>query len=492
MKNRYITLLMAGTLMFSVSCSNDFLEVAPTENISTADLALYNNDEGAKSFVTSAYAQLLEWDTSSFAWIGMTSITSDEADKGSDPGDAGSDKNLMDALTFDSSSGSVSDVFKGNYEGINKCNQALKYLPLLDNASQALRDRLIAETKFLRAYYYFNLVRCFGGVPIVDHVPDPASEADNVTLLTRKSATEVYAQIEKDLKDAIAGLPAKSAYGTSDIGRASKGAALGLMTKVALYQKKWADVITYGTQISGYSLTPSYSDIFKISGENNQESLFEIQSIGGPSGSTNLTSPGIKQYSQVQAPRGAGGWGWGFNTPSNTLLNAYETGDLRKDATIMFRGQTLYDGVILPSTVSNPMYNYKAYSPSFSGNDFASQNLRVIRYADVLLMLAEAYNEQGNTAQAITLVNQIRTRAGLGNTGASSLSDVRLAIWKERRFELAMEHDRWFDLIRTGQAQSAMAADGKTFVVGKHEVFPLPSSFMLQAAKYSQQNPGYN
>jgi len=491
MKNKYITLALVGSIFFSVSCSRDFLEVPPTEAISTSNLELYNNDEGAKGFVNAAYAQLLEWDTTSFAWIGMTSITSDEADKGSDPGDAGSDKDLMDALTFDSSSGSVSDVFKGNYEGINKCNQAIQYLPLLTNANQALRNRLTAEAKFLRAYYYFNLVRCFGGVPIMDHVPNPASQEDNIALLTRKTKEEVYGQIEKDLKDAIEGLPDKSAYGAADLGRATKGAALGLMTKVALYQKKWNDVITYGTQITGYSLTPDYAEIFKISGENNQESIFEIQSVGGTVDSQ-LSNPGIRQYSQVQAPRGAGGWGWGFNTPSQTLINAYETGDTRKAATIMFAGQTLYDGRLLPATVSNPQYNYKAYSPSFSGENYASQNLRVLRYAEVLLMLAEAYNEQGNTSQAITLVDQIRNRAGLPDTEASSQSDVKLAIWKERRFELAMEHDRWFDLIRTGQAQAAMAADGKTFVVGKHEVFPLPSNFMIQAANYSTQNPGYN
>ena len=239
MKKIYISVFALSTLFFS-SCEDKFLDVDQTETISTADLALFNNDEGAKSFVTSIYSKFLEWNMSSFSWNGMSSIASDDADKGSSPGDTGTDKDLMDALTYNPSSISVQEVFEANYQGINRCNQALYYIPQLNNADEDLRARLIGEAKFLRAYMYFTLVKCYGGVPIVDHVPNPSSEADRIMQLTRKTKEEVYAFIEQDLTDAMAVLPQKSAYPANEKSRASLGAAKALMAKVALYQKKMA------------------------------------------------------------------------------------------------------------------------------------------------------------------------------------------------------------------------------------------------------------
>lgn len=486
---RYIILVSTLLLVTSAtqSCSNDFLDVKPTEQLSTQDLSELNNNVGAESLITSIYAKFLDWNMSSFAWIGISSITTDDADKGSSPGDAGSDKDLLDALTFTATTPSFKDVWEGNYQAINRSNQALQYLPQLTNADQALRSRLTGEAKFLRAFAYFTLVRSFGGVPLVDHVPAAGNENDRLMTLTRKSKEEIYAFIEQDLNEAIALLPDKSTYTGNNVGRASKGAAFALLAKVSLYQKKWQQVVNNCNLVTGYSLTPDFAEIYKISGENNQESIFEIQGKGG------LNQPGIQQYSQVQGARGAGGWGWGFNTPSQSLVDAYNAeGDTeRRNATIIFRNSTLYDGRIVPATVENPYYNYKAYSSAFTGSDDSDANIRYLRYAEVLLMKAEAMNEMGQTGAAVPFLNQVRNRAGLANTTAVSQADVRTAIWKERRLELAFEHDRWFDLVRTGQAQAAMSANGKTFVVGKHEVFPLPSSFMLEAGGLSAQNPGY-
>lgn len=473
------------SLLMTYSCSDEFLDVPLTENISTSDLTLYNNDEGAKSFVTAIYNKFTDWNMSSFSWVGMTSIASDDADKGSSPGDTGTDKDLMDALTYNASSLSVREVFEGQYDGINRCNQALYYIPQLDKASPALRDRLQAEAKFLRAFMYFNLVRLYGGVPIVDHVPNPSLQEDVTMQLTKKSVAEVYAFIKSDLEVAIASLPNKSAYSSSDLGRATREAALFLRAKVALYEQDWQGVLNYTDQISGFSLTPSYAEIFRISGENNNESIFEVQGYGlNP-------AKGIAGYSVSQGARGAGGWGWGFNTPSQSLVNAYEAGDERMGATIMFAGSTvLWDtGLVVPATVENPRYNYKAYAGSTSGNWESDVNIRYMRYAEVLLMIAEAKNELGQ--DPTSELNAVRNRAGLSNSTAVGQSNLRIAIWKERRVELAMEHDRWFDLVRTGQAQAAYAADGKTFVVGKHELFPLPQIFINQAQGYSIQNPMY-
>lgn len=484
MKKLIIPIFTLSALFFA-GCNEDFLDVEQNEAISTADLALYNNNDGAKSFITSIYSKFLDWNMTSFSWNGMSSIASDDADKGSSPGDTGTDKDLMDALTYNPSSLSVEEVFVANYEGINRCNQALAIIPQLDQADPALRNRLIGEAKFLRAFMYFNLVRLYGGVPVVDHVPNPSLEADRVMQLTRKSKAEVYAFIEQDLTDAIASLPDKSAYPANEKSRASVGAAHALMAKVALYQEKWQEAINHCNAVTGYSLVSDYGSQYRLSGEFDNESVFEISGVGA------APSKGIQGYSASQGARGAGGWGWGFNTPSESLLNAYEAGDLRKDATIIFAGTTLYDGRFVPTTVENPRYNYKAYSSNYTDGWETDVNIKYLRYAEVMLIKAEAMNELGQTSAAITIVNDIRNRAGLGNTPAVSQTDVRTAIWKERRLELAFEHDRFFDLVRTGQAQAAMAIHGKTFVVGKHELFPLPQKFINQAGGLSVQNPNY-
>lgn len=470
---------------FFTGCSNDYLDVDQTESISTSDLELFNNDAGAATFVTAIYSKFLDWNMTSFSWIGLSSIASDDADKGSSPGDTGSDKDVMDALTYNPSSPSTSEIFAANYEGINRCNQALSIIPQLDKADPALRARLLGEAKFLRAFMYFTLVKTYGGVPIIDHLPNPSSDEDRIMQLTRKSSEEIYAYIESDLNDAIAVLPNKSAYSAAEKGRASKGAAYALLAKVNLYQKNWQKVVDNCNLVTGYSIVPDYASMFRLAGENDAESIFEIQGTGS------TPAKGISGYSNTQGARGAGGWGWGFNTPSQSLVNAYEAGDVRKNATIIFRGTTLYDGRVVPTTVENERYNYKAYSSAYTDAWETDVNIKYLRYAEVVLMKAEALNELGQTSEAIPLLNQIRNRAGLGNTPAVSKAEVRTAIWKERRVEMAFEHDRFFDLVRTGQAVAAFAVDGKTFVAGKHELFPLPQAFITQAKGLSIQNPGY-
>jgi hypothetical protein len=484
MKKIYISMFALSAYFFS-GCSNDYLDVDQTESISTKDIELFNNDEGAATFVTAIYSKFLDWNMTSFSWIGLSSIASDDADKGSSPGDTGSDKDLMDALTYNASTPSTSEIFAANYEGINRCNQALSIIPQLDKADSALRARLLGEAKFLRAFMYFTLVKTYGGVPIIDHLPNPSSEEDRVMQLTRKSSEEVYAYIENDLNDAIAALPNKSAYPASERGRASKGAAYALLAKINLYQENWQKVVDNCNLVTGYSIVSDYASMYRLAGENDAESIFEIQGTGS------VPAKGISGYSNTQGARGAGGWGWGFNTPSVSLVNAYEEGDVRKGATIIFAGTTLYDGRVVPLTVENPRYNYKAYSSAFTDGWETDTNIKYLRYAEVLLMKAEALNELGQTTEAIPLLNQIRTRAGLANTTAVLQGDVRTAIWKERRVEMAMEHDRFFDLVRTGQAQAAFAVDGKTFVTGKHELFPLPQAFIAQTGGLSTQNPGY-
>lgn len=471
--------------IFLSGCSDDYLDVNETESILTEDIELFNSNEGAATFTTAVYNKFLDFSMSSFSWVGMTSIASDDADKGSSPGDTGSDKDLMDALTYNPSSPSTSEIFRANYEGINRANRAISIIPTLDKADANIRERLVGEAKFLRAFMYFTLVKAYGGVPVIDHVPNPASEEDRLMQLTRKTPAEVYAFIEKDLTEAAAILPLKSAYSVSEKGRVSQGAAYALLAKINLYQKNWQKVVDNCNLVTGYSLVANYASMFRLAGENDAESIFEIQGTG------TVPIKGIAGYSNIQGARGAGGWGWGFNTPSQSLLNAYEANDVRKNATIIFAGTTLYDGRVVPTTVENPMYNYKAYSSSFTDAWETDTNIKYLRFAEVILMKAEALNELGQTADAIVVLNQIRNRAGLANSTAVSQSDLRTAIWKERRVEMAFEHDRFFDLVRTGQAAAAFTIHGKNFATGKHEVFPLPQAFIDEAGGLSTQNPGY-
>ena len=480
--NNKIIFCLLATASF-LSCGKKFLN-EPPRTVTIQDLL--NSSDGALRLIAAVYNKLYAWEEHSFSWIGISSITSDDADKGSDPGDSGTDKNDLDNWTFTPSAISFSEVWISNFEGIGRATYALKFLPDINTPD---RDRFIGEAKLLRAYFYFNLVRTFGGVPKIDNVLQ--SEVDIETASTRASAADIYAYIESDLNDAITKLPVNVA--AAENGRVTRGAAQALLAKVSLYQKKWAQAKSMADAViaSGqYSLLTDYSKIWREAGEFSSESIWEVNAIG--------TTPnkGIEGYFVVQAPRGDNGLGWGFNTPTQDLVNAYEPGDVRKAATIMFAGQTLWDGFVVSPLASNPRYNYKSYvsktKESFNGDDWNSnKNLRILRYGEVLLIKAEAENELGNIGPAQSALNQIRNRAGLPNTTAATQTDLRNAIYKERRVEMAFEHDRMFDLRRTGRAGVVLRAHGKPYVDGKHDLFPIPQHEIDLSNGKLMQNPGY-
>ncbi len=480
--NNKIIFCLLATASF-LSCGKKFLN-EPPRTVTIQDLL--NSSDGALRLIAAVYNKLYAWEEHSFSWIGISSITSDDADKGSDPGDSGTDKNDLDNWTFTPSAISFSEVWISNFEGIGRATYALKFLPDINTPD---RDRFIGEAKLLRAYFYFNLVRTFGGVPKIDNVLQ--SEVDIETASTRASAADIYAYIESDLNDAITKLPVNVA--AAENGRVTRGAAQALLAKVSLYQKKWAQAKAMADAViaSGqYSLLTDYSKIWREAGEFSSESIWEVNAIG--------TTPnkGIEGYFVVQAPRGDNGLGWGFNTPTQDLVNAYEPGDVRKAATIMFAGQTLWDGFVVSPLATNPRYNYKSYvsktKESFNGDDWNSnKNLRILRYGEVLLIKAEAENELGNIGPAQSALNQIRNRAGLPNTTAATQTDLRNAIYKERRVEMAFEHDRMFDLRRTGRAGVVLRAHGKPYVDGKHDLFPIPQHEIDLSNGKLMQNPGY-
>lgn len=444
--------------------------------------------------VTSIYANLRTWNNTAFAAICIENMGSDDAVKGSVPNDA-TFINMYDNFTVDPSEGQLGGFWTGQYQNINFCNQVIDNVPNI-NMDAGLKARYIAEAKFVRAYSYFRLERAFGNIPLVVKLPSTAAELNPV----QAEPAAVWAAIEKDLTDAASVLPVS--YGPADVGRATKGAALALHAKVALYQGKWSDVVNYTNQVTAlnvYSLFPDFYAMFRIPNENCSESIFEIQ-CNYLSGNGSLSN---SQYSQVQGNRDAGA-GWGFNVPTQDLINAFEPGDPRLQFTVMMAGTTTPSGDAVPLAQSGAptTYNMKSYVPfplALADNQGADQNVRVIRYADVLLMNAEANANLGNSADALASLEKVRARARAQSADPSNTlpeitttdkSALLTAILHERRVELAMENERYFDLIRTGNAATVLGPLG--WHANKNEHWPIPQREIDNSGGILKQNPGYN
>lgn len=486
--NNLIRLAVMATIVLLVpSCKRSFLDVPPQGQQPSEQF--WKDEADATKAVNAMYGNLREWKQVAFAAIAIESLGSDDAEKGSDPSDA-TFLNKFDNFTATSTEGQILDFWNGQYQEINLTNQVIDNLPNI-NMDANLKARYIAEAKFLRAYSYFRLVRAFGDVPLRLSTPKSAAEYN----IPRTPKAQVWAAIETDLRDAATVLP--QSYPANQVGRATKGAALALHAKAAMYQKKWADVLALTNQVMtmGYSLFPNFEQQFRIQNENNQESIFEIQAsyVAGNCDQSN------SQYSQVQGVRGVARGGWGFNVPTTDLSNSFDPNDPRRDATIIFRGETTPQGDAIPTTVPNPMYNQKSYVPfghptNQNCNEGSEQNIRVIRYAEVLLMNAEAANELGNQTQARQSLNLVRARARGGNPAilpdvtTNDQAQLRLAIWNERRWELGMEFDRYFDVIRQGRAAQIFGPKGWT---QKYEVWPIPQNEIDISAGVLTQNPGH-
>jgi len=471
-KLKIAALTLATGFMFA-SC-DDFVEDV---EVTVPEAENSEEDFEPVNFLTGVYGMHTDF-SYAFSYLGITEMISDNADKGSSPTDSGTDKRELDNLTHTSSSVSVRAMWTQWYKTIGRASQTIALTQEYTGQSAAPAQRVIAEAKFLRALNYFWLVRSFGDVPL-----------QHIDLIDRAPASEVYAYIEQDLTEAIAALPNKNEYSNLDVGRASKGSAQGLLAKVYLYQEKWqqaADMANNLITSGQYDLEPDYATVWRTSSENGPESVFEIQARG------EIPQHGVQQYSQTQGARGPSGWGWGFNSPSQNLEDAFNAeGDvIRRDATIIFAGETLFDGREVSASVENPRYNEKAYSSANAGQSDGDKNVRILRFSEILLIRAEALNELGQSAAALVPLNRVRARVNLPAVTTTDQTALRPLIWKERRLELAMEHDRFYDLVRTGQAKTALAADGKTFIEGKHELFPIPNDQLVQTPEMTQ-NPGW-
>ena len=505
--------LAAAVLLLIVTvagCKKGFLDTQRQGGYD-ADNYPYPGGSGPyDQFIFGAYNELRSFNVHSQSFITATSIRSDDADKGSTPADGGAAAIDMDNFPVTPSNSFCNTLWLGYYGLINKCNSTIKEVNTntLIVATDQVKRQTIAEAKFMRGYAYFMMVRLFGRVPLIDSLFTNPALQNNVP---QSSAAQLYTFIESDLTYAAANLPAIWNAITFP-GRLTSGAANGLLAKVYLTQKKWQQAMDAANlvMLSGqYDLSTPFDKIFREEGENSRESVFEVQATASASFPT---SNGV-QYAQIQGVRGSGAFdlGWGWNSPSTYLEAAYEANDPRKNRTILYTStattsyQTIY-GETLPVGLPNPRYNNKVYSnPSLRasiGNRFGYwMNIRILRYADVVLMYAEAANEVGGAANitaARNALNTVRLRARNGNSTilpdvtSTDQATLRDAIRRERRVELAMEHDRFFDLVRWGIAAATLNASGKpNFIDSRDVLLPIPQTQIDLSAGVLTQNPGY-
>jgi len=490
----YISLIIVA--FFLASCS-DFLDKEPYEDPSAEVLS---DKESAMALVNGAYQPLQRPKLYNMR-IWTLDIIAGNSEVGAGGGTDGIE--TVDIANFVTATDNAAalDIWRGPNPGILYCNTVLESVPSMD-IEQSLKNRCIGEAKFLRAHYYFILVQLFGDVPLAVTTPKPG---DNLKP-TRTDKMTIYNEvIIPDLKEAIELLPPREEYSGSDIGRASKGAAAGMLAKVYLTLGRYSESLEMCNRVEtlGYTLNPDYSDCFggEARNKNTEESLFEVQYYGLTKADFWNDENQACWLSTYMGPRNSGwvGGAYGWNQPTQEFADLYEVGDLRKDKTILYEGGSPFDGKTYKSNMSNTGYNVRKFlvplsvSPDYNTN---SASVVVLRYADVLLMKAEALNELGQTSEAVEPLYQVRKRAGLTHRAdVEGLTQDRMRdkIREERRIELAFEGHRWFDMIRWDGGQYALDflhSIGKINASRKHLLFPIPQK-EIDTNPNLKQNPGY-
>lgn len=503
MKRIMIQLMSLLMLLTVFNSCKKWTDYNPHEDFQITDQDYLQSESDYRTMTVSVYTPL--------QWINQAVVIGDIAsDNAVSGGENASDVlalQQIDDYTLTPVNSTLTDLWQSAYEGINRANYMHQY-KATNKAGVAVdfagKEALYGEVYFLRAYYYFHLVRFFGDVPLFTDHRLTLSES---RALSRSPKAEVYKAIEADLTAAIAVLPAVQ----TQKGRITKYAAQALLGKVYLYENKFdlaAAMLDNVINANAFSLVPNFASMFLASGENGPESVFEIQySNTSPYYNWGGATRGQGNYAVQQCGiRGLNGSaampyaaGWSTNLPTQNLANAYAAGDQRKAATCLD---------IEAYKTANPSFNITYQVAPYKNTGLYNQkylprkgetsgqvelnytnNFRIIRYADVLLMAAEAWNRSTtpNDVKAQGYLNQVRQRAfgdNLHNITATGTA-LKTAIWDERRLELAMEGDRFFDLVRTGQAATKIS----NFTAGKNEVFPIPQS-EVQISGLTQ-NPGY-
>lgn len=508
--NGILSAVALVVMMTSMQSCEKFLDKKPLE-ATLDDLG----QGGLEGLVFGLYGGLRNPDVGGAAWghipwLAIHSFRDDDYIKGSSEADGADWAVIYDQFQYSKDHWSTNIYYERKYVMINLANTVLYTADSLHLTDQPSMVN-IAEAKFVRALAYFDLVRSFGEVR---KVTVPIRNAAQVNAIPKSPVAEIYALIDEDLSFAEQYLPLNwnTASGTSQYpGRLTSGAAKALHAKALLYRQQWGQALSLLESVIGsgqYSLLSNYSKVFQTSGENGAESLFEIQAYKGPGGVPDYYT----FYATSQGVRGssASGWnmGWGWNTPTLNLVNAYEANDPRMRRSILFSGQSddpSYGGygrtlAAYPAVLPRPYWNKKVYAdPSEQAatndpNGNGAYNQRILRYADVILMAAEAANETSNGARAAQLLEMIRARAREGQAGVLpavafvNQAQMRDAIKQERRVEMAGEGERFFDLVRWGDAVSILGPAGYQ---PRNKYLPLPQPIIDQSQGVLVQNPDY-
>jgi hypothetical protein len=440
-------------------------------------------------------------------------VASDDAFKGGESQNDQPDIDDVQTFTVNPNNLYVVKMWSSLYEAVTRSNRILNRVPDID-MDEAEKEEILAEARFIRAYSYFYLLQAFGMDPATNNGPGIVLLDGPVTIgaadQPRSPEPDVWAQIEDDLQVGIDVLPRKSQRDPSDYGRATLGAAKALKVKAHIFQKEWPDAERLAQEIIGsgeYDLAPDFASIFRTSGEHGPGSIFEINYATLPNQ--------IEGYfgNVYQASRST--WGFGFENPTQDLVDAFDSNDPRLDATIIFDGEEMPDGTVVDGGESRSGYhNEKIWIPQaeYPQNNgqgiFAGpSNVRYIRFANLLLWHAEAANENGKPGVARESLNKVRRRArdtdsNPNNDPAGVLPDVttsdqgelREAIYRERRLELAMEDLRFFDILRQGRAADILGSGGSFpagFTPGTHERMPIPQREIDLSGGVLTQNSGY-
>ncbi|MFQ5603528.1 MAG: RagB/SusD family nutrient uptake outer membrane protein [bacterium] len=481
MKKIMLAVSVLISSVWMLSCSEDFTLLAPQSDRNVENF--YKNAKDFEVAVNGIYDALQSGGTygntvaiatggTGGYWM-LTEMRSDNTDQGGDVTGLAAQVAVINQFAEDALNEFVLGAWVGSYAGIARANIVLTRIVDVD-MDQSLKDRYTGEALFLRSLFYYNLALLFGNIPM------PLTETVSISdQLEQVPAATVFNQLIADLKEAQAKLP--DVHTSAVGGKATRGAAQTLLARVYLTvgDKASAETVLRDIISSGlYQLVPNYEDLWGPENENNIESIFEVQfkagGFGEGSGYANSFSPSSDLV--------GGGPTGGRNRPTLDMIAAYETNDLRFLASM----DTSY--VDLSGTTNSARYVKKYLSVPFGDND-ADNNFIVFRYADVLLMLAEAI---GEGAEAYGLINQLRSRAGLADIDASTPGTFEDKLLHERRVELAFENHRWYDLLRFGKAlevmQAHMAAEGFPQPGVNDLLFPIPQR---EVDLGLQQNPGY-
>ncbi|MGE0089523.1 MAG: RagB/SusD family nutrient uptake outer membrane protein [Bacteroidales bacterium] len=491
-KNLVIKTIIAGVLLTGImlSCSDEFVEVSPEYSIDSENY--FNSEDDYYYALISAYDIL----QSTYVNAILGEIASNNTLCGGESANDVIGWQHVDDMIHTPVNDNIHDVWNWMFAGVQRTNYFMENKDKIDFEG---KEVMIGEIRFLRAYYYFELVKWFGPVPLKI---DKRFELGDETTIPRSSVTDVFAQIEADLMYADSVLD----YTAPEVGRVTKGAAQALLGKAYLYQDKFSEaaLILEDLILDGpYSLVTDYNTIFEMAGENGSESVFEVQytDVEGAGfgclqcseGNVAVGFSGVRGYDGPLFTKG-----FSFNIPTQDAVDEFEFDDPRRDVAILDIVEWAENtGAEYSTGYEHTGYFNRKYLPRKRSTDAQPDlnltnpnNYRAIRYADVLLMAAEA-NNRGNIddTKAQGYLNEVRRRA-FGDTNhdidatGSSLTD---AIYHERRVELLGEGHHFFDLVRTGRA----AAEITGFVEGKHEVFPIPLEEIQFSNGNWQQNPNY-